>query len=287
MRPPDDTAAQSAAASHGNVPGHTRRVPFTVSHVAAVLPGARTALPAAALVVGAMSPDIPYFLPRGPWTLPTHTVGGIVLWAPLLGAMAVAAWYLLLARAAYAWVPQPLRRRLPERATARERLGSLRAVALVYAALVISAATHVVWDAFTHNDGWVVERVPALMRTVAWLPGDLAAYRWAQYASSVLGMTILVWWIARWWRTTQNRDVVSTAEVSDRARWYVVTAVVVSGIAAAAYASSPYLVGDEALNLRRAVFKAITVGTAAAVLVVLAVAVGWTVAQQRRPRSPA
>lgn len=77
-------------------------MPFTVSHVAAVLPVARGTLPAAALVVGAMAPDIPYFLPRGPWSLPTHTLGGVLLWAPLLGLVAVLTWYLLLARAAYA-----------------------------------------------------------------------------------------------------------------------------------------------------------------------------------------
>jgi hypothetical protein len=256
-------------------------VPFTVSHVAAVLPGARSALPAAALVVGAMAPDIPYFLPRGPWSLPTHTVGGIVLWAPLLGLVVVLAWYLLLVRAAYAWAPGQLRQRLPEPVTVRGRFGSVRAGVLVYVALVIGAATHVVWDAFTHNDGWVVERVPALMRSIEWLPGDLAVYRWAQYASSVVGMAILLWWMARWWRTTPARDTGATVEVSDAARWAVVATVTTAGLVAAAYASGPYLVGEEALNLRRAVFKAITVGGAVAVLAVLLVAIGWTVAQQR------
>jgi len=275
------TVAQKGQGStrHGR---DTAPVPFTVSHVAAVLPGARTALPTAALVVGAMAPDIPYFLPRGPWTLPTHTVGGIVLWAPLLGLVVVLAWYLLLARAAYAWAPRQLRRRLPEPVGARERFGSVRAVALVYVALVLGAATHVVWDSFTHNDGWVVERVPAFLGTVTWLPGDLAVYRWAQYASSVVGMAILVWWVARWWRTTPARATDETASVSDAARWSVVAAVTVAGLAAAAFASSPYLVGEEALNLRRAVFKAITVGGAVAVLAVLLVAIGWTVVQQRR-----
>ena len=260
-------------------------MPFTVSHVAAVLPGARTALPTAALVVGAMAPDIPYFLPRGPWSLPTHSLGGIVLWAPLLGLVAVLAWYLLLARAAYAWAPRQLRQRLPEPVAARERLGAVRAIALVYAALVAGAATHVVWDSFTHNDGWVVERVPALLRTVTWLPGELAVYRWAQYASSIAGIVILLWWLVRWWRTTPTHDIAPTAEVSDRARWSVVAAVTTAGVVAAAYASSPYLVGDDALNLRRAVFKAITVGGAAAVLTVLLVAIGWTVVQQRDGRS--
>ncbi|MEE2045837.1 DUF4184 family protein, partial [Nocardiopsis tropica] len=38
-------------------------MPFTLSHVAAVLPLARTRLPPAALVVGSVVPDLPYYLP--------------------------------------------------------------------------------------------------------------------------------------------------------------------------------------------------------------------------------
>ena len=42
-------------------------MPFTVSHVAAVLPvvGRSERLPAAALVIGSMAPDYPWFLTRG------------------------------------------------------------------------------------------------------------------------------------------------------------------------------------------------------------------------------
>lgn len=260
-------------------------MPFTVSHVAAVLPGASTALPTAALAIGAMSPDIPYFLPRGPWTLPTHTLGGIVLWAPLLGFVAVIAWYVLLARPAFAWAPAPMRARLSEPVSARGRLGSLPAVALVYAALVIGAATHVGWDAFTHNDGWVVERAPGLLQGVAWLPGDLAGYRWLQYASSVVGLVILAWWVLRWWRTAPVRDVDAGAAITDPARRYLVTAVVVAGMLGAAVGSWPHLAGPDGPDLRRAVFRAITVGGAVAVLVVLVLALGWALGQARRSGS--
>jgi hypothetical protein len=237
------------------------------------------------LVIGAMSPDIPYFLPRGPWALPTHTVGGIVLWAPLLGFVAVIVWWVLLARPAYAWAPAPVRAKLPEPVSARERLGSLRALVLVYAALVIGAATHVLWDAFTHTDGWVVERVPGLWQSVAWLPGHLAVYRWLQYASSVIGLVILAWWVLRWWRTAPVRDTGTGPVISGAARWYVATAVVVAGLLGAAVGSWPHLAGSDGLNLRRAVFRAITVGGAAAVLVVLVLALAWVLGQARRAGS--
>jgi len=260
-------------------------VPFTVSHVAAVLPGARTRIPMAALVVGAMSPDIPYFLPRGPWALPTHTLGGVLLWAPLLGLVVLLVWDVLLARAAYAFAPEQLRRRLPRRITAAERYGSLRSIALVYAGLAIGAATHVLWDAFTHDNGWVVVRVPALLETIAWLPRELAAYKWLQYLSSVIGLAILLWWIARWWRATPPSPVPVPGGVSTAARWTVIGLVAVTAVGAGLAVNRSYLIGESVLNLRLAVFRAITVGSAYAALVMLAAALVWTLAQLRRSRA--
>jgi hypothetical protein len=38
-------------------------VPFTPSHAAAVLPFLRTPLTASALVIGSITPDLPFYLP--------------------------------------------------------------------------------------------------------------------------------------------------------------------------------------------------------------------------------
>lgn len=143
-----------------------------------------------------------------------------------------------------------------------------------------------VWDAFTHNDGWVVERVPAFLRTVTWLPGDLAAYRWAQYGSSVIGVVMLAWWIVRWWRTAEARDSVTVSRISDAARWLASLTVCAAGLLGAVVASWPYLTGPDGVNIRRAAFRAITAGGATASLVVLVLALGWTVGQSRASATP-
>ena len=54
-------------------------MPFTVSHVAAVLPvvGRSGRLPAAALVIGSMAPDYPWFLTRGRTARLSHSLLGI------------------------------------------------------------------------------------------------------------------------------------------------------------------------------------------------------------------
>lgn len=66
-------------------------MPFTPSHIAAVLPlrgRAGRGLPIAALAAGSVSPDLLYFQPFVDWRLVTpspHSLAGIVTWDLLLG----------------------------------------------------------------------------------------------------------------------------------------------------------------------------------------------------------
>ena len=74
----------------------------------------------------------------------------------------------------------------------------------VAVSLVFGALTHVAWDALTHANGWGVARVDWLARQY----GPLAAHRWAQYLSGVLGAVAVVVWVARWYRDTPPRAAV-------------------------------------------------------------------------------
>ncbi len=60
-------------------------------------------------------------------------------------------------------------------------------------AVVLGALTHLVWDSFTHAGRWGVEVVPWLHTEHLGLPG----YTWAQFASGLLGLAVLVIWSLR------------------------------------------------------------------------------------------
>jgi len=64
-------------------------MPFTLSHVAAVLPLRRLCGPDrfAALAIGSMTPDLPYFLPglRESWPLPSHDLISLPLFCLPVG----------------------------------------------------------------------------------------------------------------------------------------------------------------------------------------------------------
>lgn len=179
-------------------------MPFTPSHVAAVLPLSRTPLPASALVIGSISPDLPYYLPRAQgWE--THTACAVLSGDLVIGLAAWALWHGLLCAAVVHLAPRWVRARLHERVVVglAPRLSTSRGVLLVLAALAVGAATHVAWDEFTHPGRWGAVHVAVLGRVWAGLEG----YRWAQYGSGVLGAAVVAGWTRRWRRRTPASPV--------------------------------------------------------------------------------
>lgn len=154
-------------------------MPFTLAHPALVLPLRRTGLPMTALVVGAMVPDVPRIVGQAEVKAWTHSAAGVVTVDLVLGLAVLALWHWFYRPPVVDLAPDPWRDRMPERSPT-----GAQAWALSVPALVVGAATHVVWDSFTHEDGWGVRRVGLLQDVYAGHPG----YSWAQYGTSVVGL---------------------------------------------------------------------------------------------------
>ena len=188
-------------------------MPFTLSHPAAVLPlRTRTpALPFTALVIGSMTPDAEYYLPFEPFPRRlTHAFVGVISADLVIGIAVLVAVQIVLAA--------PLAALLPEAWGARVRAWgrggvprSVTAAALTIAALIIGSATHVVWDAFTHINGQVVEHVPVLRHQI----GRYPVFQWLQLLSSVFGLVCIgvSLWRHRWWGFAPLSD-------ADRRAWH-------------------------------------------------------------------
>jgi hypothetical protein len=237
-------------------------VPFTASHPAAVLPLLGTPLPASALVIGSMAPDVPYFVFGRP-VGDTHTALAVVSTDLLIGAAVWLVWHGLFAGPALAAAPAGVRARLDGRVRVGVpvRLRSARDAVLAVLALVVGAATHVLWDEFTHGEGWGPAHL-GVLRTGA---GGLRGYDWAQYGSGVLGALVLAWWLRRWWVRTPPAPVPPSGPL---ARWVwpalLALAAVVGAIAA---------IGQP--DLGSAGFAGATRGGFAAAVAALLLAAGW------------
>jgi hypothetical protein len=243
-------------------------VPFTGAHPLAVLPLLRTGLPPSALVVGSVVPDLPLFLPfRTPFdaVVRTHTPLGLLTLDLPAGLLVWFLWHALLAPAAWSAAPAGLRGRLAPgaRPGLRRRL-RWRALPAVAAAVVAGAATHVLWDEFTHHSRWGERHVPVLAATAGGLPG----WQWAQYASGVLGLALLALWLALWWRRTPAAPDADHAP-APAWPWLVITGACVAAAVVAAARTGP--------PLRDAAVAAAVRGIGSGALVALLLAVGHLV----------
>jgi hypothetical protein len=247
-------------------------MPFTGSHPAAVLPLIGTPLPSSALVIGSMSPDIPYYLPLTTAGWPTHTAVGIVGIDLLLGGSAWLLWHGLLSAPALDHAPRGLRERLAGQVETglSRRLRSRREVVLSVVALIVGAATHVLWDEFTHPGRWGTQHIGALRTD--W--GGLAGYRWAQYGSGLFGAVVIAGWLVRWWQRTAPTPV----EETPRSRWPWLSLLVIGGVTGVVAAvTSP--------SVQVGAFRGATRGGGAIAAAGLLLAAGWQI--RRRQRSAA
>lgn len=164
-------------------------MPFTLSHPAAVLPLAKRPLVASALVAGSVAPDLFWFVPapEGLNLSQTHEFTAVLWLDPLLALALLAVFQLLLKRPLLALAPNRLAERLPRRF-------SWKRPWWIALSLVIGAATHVGWDAFTHESGG-----PEFLRIPIVTGVDVG--RLIQLVSTLAGAAVLAWWLWRWYRT--------------------------------------------------------------------------------------
>jgi len=203
-------------------------MPFTGSHPMDVLPllWRRLHLDATCLVIGSMSPDFEYFVHGELTGTFAHTLRGWVAFCVPMTLAAAVVYHALVKPAAVAVAPAWLRREAIV-APWQERWG-VWAVASVVLSAAIGAFSHLVWDSFTHANGWGVAHFPVLHRLYD-VPvlGTLALHRVLQHVCSVIGLAVVGGFAVRAIRRSPRIDV------ETRTWWRVVfVACVVIAIAA-------------------------------------------------------
>ena len=259
-------------------------VPFTGSHPALVLPLLRLGLPASALVIGSLVPDLPYYLPTPVTAAETHTLAGVFGANVLLGVGAFLVWHLVLVPPLLWAAPEGLQRRIPNnlRPGIARRLDTAGDLARVCLALVIGALTHVVWDAFTHAGMWGPRGVPWLTATVS----GFTLFRWLHLASSLAGLACLAWFGVRWWRGTPA--IWDCAPISPTLRWSLVAGLLGWSTWAATRAGVEMFQLAGPVNVAYLPVEILTRFLSTAVLGLVGFAVAWHVAQAlRTERDPA
>ena len=180
-------------------------MPFTAAHAVAALPFRKIPLPASALVVGCLSPDFEYFLRLAANGSAGHTLAGL-FWLDLPLSLAVLfLWHRYAAHAVQAVAPGlfPIQHRS---LSWSPLCASVKQHALVCFAVLIGAATHLLWDSFTHPTFWAYHHLPLLRKTLSLGSlGALPVYKTLQHGSTLLGMTVLgAMWLQ--WRSSHAQE---------------------------------------------------------------------------------
>lgn len=231
-------------------------MPYTLSHPLAVVPLRRWCpdrLNFAALVIGSMSPDFGYFVNQFPIAGYAHSIPGTFLICIPTGLAVLGLFYLFRRPVCYI-LPEPHRDALTRMAMVH-RPFSVRELLVATISVLLGAWTHTFWDSFTHYYGWPVRHIGCLHSPVVQI-GDrqILGYSMLQHLSTIVGGAGLVLLYFLWLR---RQPRVRTADAGDSDRWrYVVLVAVVLSSATIAVAAALWktLVLEGQISLHRFVF---------------------------------
>ena len=186
-------------------------MPFTVAHVVAARPLWRAAgrrLPLSAIVVGSVAPDLEYLGHLGTERTIGHELWGVVVLDLPLALLLLALWHRLFKRPLAALVSRRVR---PAIDVGPFPFGPLRRFGVVVLAVLVGIAGHLLWDGFTHRDGFITTRVWFLREAI----GRPHVYDLFNYASTAFGLLVLGWW---WWRSVDGARRDTVPPLPERAR---------------------------------------------------------------------
>jgi hypothetical protein len=214
-------------------------MPGTFTHPLAILPFRRLCpvrLNFAALVIGSMSPDFGYYFRQFPAARFAHTIAGTLLVCLPTGFMALAIFYLLRQPLCYI-LPQPHRGVLMPLAAIRP---ILRPQTLLTAALsiLLGAWTHTIWDSFTHDGAWSVERI-SFLRAPLFHIGNTAfvtSYVLQQVSTFGGGVALAIAYFG-WLRRQRAAEATVPDTLSDRRRYCLIALLAVIAVVVAAPAA--------------------------------------------------
>lgn len=171
-------------------------MPFTFSHPAIILP--LTWLPKhwfslTGLVTGSLMPDFKYFIRMRIQSSYSHTPAGLFWFDLPLG--------ILMAFIFHNLVRDPLINNSP--AFFKNRFAPFRSFnwsryfkrnwLVVAVSILAGAASHVLWDSFTHHGGYFVERISALSSMLQFGGYRLPVLKILQHASTVTGGLVILY----------------------------------------------------------------------------------------------
>jgi hypothetical protein len=174
-------------------------MPFTAAHPAAILPLLRNSrwFSATGLIAGSVAPDFEYFLLLPLFSTSSHSLEGLLLFNVPVAVVVATIFQLLIRKPMVAHLPDWLQQRalaVPE----LQWMTYLRTRWITFLfSVIVGAATHLLWDSFTHEAGYFAQKWPVLSYKVSTPWKEMMICRFLQHGSTVAGGLAILLYISR------------------------------------------------------------------------------------------
>ncbi len=179
-----------------------------------------------ALVVGSMAPDFRYFLNLAPRGHFGHSFKGVFFFCLPVGLAVLWIFQRVMKLPLISLAPERHQQRLAALATPF-RWGPAGRFVLILCSLFVGAISHLAWDAFTHDRGFVVRNLPDLRSPALEEFGThRPLYNVLQHGSSLLGMALLALWCWRWFKRAPPLPVPPYLQMDARRKGWITASIV-------------------------------------------------------------
>ena len=170
-------------------------MPFTFSHPALVLP--LTYLPKrwfslTGLIVGSLVTDFEYFIKMKMSSEYSHTLGGLFWFDLPLGLLLAYLFHNVVRNMLFDNLPILLKSRLYTFTSFDWNNYAKKHFIVVCLSILVGAFSHVLWDSFTHQDGYFVQLIPFLSTKTVILGKSISTFKIFQYSSTILGGSLVL-----------------------------------------------------------------------------------------------
>lgn len=171
-------------------------MPFTFSHPAIVLPlkfMPKRWVSITGLIIGSMVPDFEYFIRMQVKSIYSHTWVGLFWFDLPLGLVLLFVYQLFVKEAVISHLPDFLNRRFSKFRGVDNQGAFFQYFIIAALSIFIGAVSHILWDGFTHPNGYFVELLPMLSYRLQFGNHPVVVYKAIQHTSTVVGAIVIIW----------------------------------------------------------------------------------------------
>jgi Domain of unknown function (DUF4184) len=170
-------------------------MPFTFSHPAIVLPFgylSKRWISMTGLVAGSVCPDFEYFFRFDVNSIYSHTWKGIFWFDLPLSIIIAFTFHIVTRNPLIDNLPPFLAKRLQVFKTFNWTQHFKKNYLAVIVSVIIGAASHIIWDGFTHKDGMFVEQIAFLRSSFTRAGYSIPIYKLGQVSGGLIGGLIIL-----------------------------------------------------------------------------------------------